>query len=84
MRSTTCTGSIAISARTGGQAQVRAGHSRRTDHFAGRAAADAGPIEEVFRLLAWQYDYILIDAGQINSVAVAALHGRHDVRGRES
>jgi pilus assembly protein CpaE len=46
-----------------------------SDHFDRPGAADAGPIEEVFRLLARQYDYILIDAGsQINSVAVAALY----------
>jgi len=46
-----------------------------SDHFDRPGAADAGPIEEVFRLLAKQYDYILIDAGsQINSVAVAALY----------
>ena len=46
-----------------------------SDNFDRPGAADAGPIEEVFRLLARQYDYILIDAGsQINSVAVAALY----------
>ena len=38
-------------------------------------ASDGGAIEEVFRLLARQYEYILIDAGtQINSVTVAALY----------
>ena len=46
-----------------------------SDHFDRPGAADAGPIEEVFRLLARQYEYILIDAGsQINSVTVAALY----------
>ena len=46
-----------------------------SDHFDRPGAADAGAIEEVFRLLARQYEYILIDAGsQINSVAVAALY----------
>jgi pilus assembly protein CpaE len=46
-----------------------------SDNFDRPGAADAGPLEEVFRLLARQYDYILIDAGsQINSVAVAALY----------
>jgi pilus assembly protein CpaE len=46
-----------------------------SDNFDRPGAADAAPIEEVFRLLARQYDYILIDAGsQINSVAVAALY----------
>jgi pilus assembly protein CpaE len=46
-----------------------------SDNFDRPGAADAGPLEEVFRLLAKQYDYIVIDAGsQINSVAVAALY----------
>jgi len=46
-----------------------------SDHFDRPGASDAGAIEEVFRLLAKQYEYILIDAGsQINSVAVAALY----------
>ena len=46
-----------------------------SDQFDRPGAADAGAIEEVFRLLARQYEYILIDAGsQINSVAVAALY----------
>ena len=46
-----------------------------SDNFDRPGGADAGPLEEVFRLLARQYDYILIDAGsQINSVAVAALY----------
>jgi pilus assembly protein CpaE len=46
-----------------------------SDNFDRPGAADAAPLEEVFRLLARQYDYILIDAGsQINSVAVAALY----------
>ena len=46
-----------------------------SDNFDRPGGADAGAIEEVFRLLARQYDYILIDAGsQINSVAVAALY----------
>ena len=46
-----------------------------SDHFDRPGAADAGAVEEVFRLLARQYEYILIDAGsQINSVTVAALY----------
>src|SRR5438876_6731909 len=46
-----------------------------SDNFDRPGATDAGALEEVFRLLARQYDYILIDAGsQINSVAVAALY----------
>jgi len=46
-----------------------------SDNFDRPGHADAGPLEEVFRLLGRQYDYIVIDAGsQINSVAVAALY----------
>jgi pilus assembly protein CpaE len=46
-----------------------------SDQFDRPGAADAGTIEEMFRLLAKQYEYILIDAGsQINSVTVAALY----------
>jgi len=46
-----------------------------SDQFDRPGAADAGAIEELFRLLARQYEYILVDAGsQINSVTVAALY----------
>lgn len=46
-----------------------------SDQFDRPGASDGGTIEEVFRLLAKQYEYILIDAGsQINSVTVAALY----------
>lgn len=46
-----------------------------SDQFERPGAADGGAIEEVFRLLARQYEHILIDAGsQINSVTVAALY----------
>jgi pilus assembly protein CpaE len=46
-----------------------------SDQFDRPGASDGGTIEEVFRLLARQYEYIVIDAGsQINSVAVAALY----------
>ncbi|OLC80496.1 MAG: hypothetical protein AUH72_11415 [Acidobacteria bacterium 13_1_40CM_4_65_8] len=46
-----------------------------SDHFDRPGAADAGAIEELMRLLARQYEYILIDAGsQINSCTVAALY----------
>ena len=46
-----------------------------SDQFDRPGAADGGTIEELFRLLARQYEYILIDAGsQINSVTVAALY----------
>jgi pilus assembly protein CpaE len=46
-----------------------------SDQFDRPGAADAAAVEELFRLLARQYEYILIDAGsQINSVAVAALY----------
>jgi pilus assembly protein CpaE len=46
-----------------------------SDNFDRPGAADAGPIEELLRLLARQYDYIVVDAGsQINSCTVAALY----------
>jgi pilus assembly protein CpaE len=46
-----------------------------SDQFDRPGAADGGAIEELFRLLARQYEYILVDAGsQINSVTVAALY----------
>jgi len=46
-----------------------------SDQFDRPGASDGGAIEELFRLLARQYEYILIDAGsQINSCAVAALY----------
>jgi pilus assembly protein CpaE len=39
------------------------------------SAADAGGIEELFRLLARQYEYIVVDAGnQINACAVSAVY----------
>jgi pilus assembly protein CpaE len=46
-----------------------------SDHFDRPSAADGGAIEELFRLLTRQYEYIVIDAGsQMNSCAVAALY----------
>ena len=46
-----------------------------SDQFDRPGGADGGAIEELFRLLARQYEYILVDAGsQINSCAVAALY----------
>ncbi|HXI29095.1 MAG TPA: AAA family ATPase [Vicinamibacterales bacterium] len=46
-----------------------------SDQFDRPGAADGSPIEELFRLLARQYEYIIVDAGsQINSVTVAALY----------
>ncbi|HKT79053.1 MAG TPA: AAA family ATPase [Vicinamibacterales bacterium] len=46
-----------------------------SEHFDRPAAGDATAIEEVFRLLTRQYEYIVIDAGsQINSSTVAALY----------
>jgi pilus assembly protein CpaE len=46
-----------------------------SDHFDRPGAADGGAIEELFRLLTKQYEYLVIDAGsQINSCAVAALY----------
>jgi len=46
-----------------------------SDQFDRPGAADAGAIEELFRLLARQYEFIVVDAGsQINSCSVAALY----------
>lgn len=46
-----------------------------SDNFDRPGAADSGVIEELFRLVSKQYDYMLIDAGsQINSCSVAALY----------
>jgi pilus assembly protein CpaE len=46
-----------------------------SDHFDRPGASDGGAIEELFRLIAKQYEYIVIDAGsQVNSCTVAALY----------
>ena len=46
-----------------------------SDQFDRPGAADGGAIEELFRLLGRQYEYIIVDAGsQINSCTVAALY----------
>src|SRR5437762_2598107 len=46
-----------------------------SEHFDRPGAPDASAIEEMLRLLAKQYDYILVDAGsQINSCTVTALY----------
>jgi len=46
-----------------------------SDQFDRPGAADSGGVEELFRVLTRQYDYVLVDAGsQINSVTVAALY----------
>ena len=46
-----------------------------SDHFDRPGAADGGAIEELFRLLTRQYEYLVVDAGsQINSCTVAALY----------
>jgi pilus assembly protein CpaE len=46
-----------------------------SDQFDRPGAADGSAIEELFRLLARQYEYIVVDAGsQINSCSVAALY----------
>jgi pilus assembly protein CpaE len=45
-----------------------------SDHFDRPGAADSGAVEELFRLLARQYEYILVDAGSlINSCTSTAL-----------
>ncbi|HEV8208971.1 MAG TPA: AAA family ATPase [Vicinamibacterales bacterium] len=46
-----------------------------SDQFDRPGGADGGALEELFRLLARQYEYILVDCGsQINSCTVAALY----------
>jgi pilus assembly protein CpaE len=46
-----------------------------SDLFDRPGASDGGAIEELFRLLGRQYEYIVVDAGsQINSCTVAALY----------
>ena len=46
-----------------------------SDQFDRPGATDGGAIEELLRLLARQYEYIVVDAGsQINSCTVAALY----------
>jgi pilus assembly protein CpaE len=46
-----------------------------SDQFDRPSGSDSGAIEELFRLLARQYEYILVDAGsQINACSVAALY----------
>src|SRR5438105_1673736 len=47
-----------------------------SENFDRPGAADAGGIEELLRLLARQYEYLVVDAGtQLNSCTVAALYG---------
>jgi pilus assembly protein CpaE len=46
-----------------------------SDQFDRPGAGDSSAMEELFRLLARQYEYIIVDAGsQINSISVAALY----------
>jgi pilus assembly protein CpaE len=46
-----------------------------SDHFDRPSGADSGAIEELFRLLTRQYEYLVIDAGsQMNACAVAAMY----------
>ncbi len=46
-----------------------------SDQFDRPGPSDGGAIEELFRLLARQYEYILVDAGsQINPCSIAALY----------
>ena len=46
-----------------------------SDHFDRPGAADGGAIEELFRILTRQYEYLVVDAGsQINACTVAALY----------
>ncbi len=46
-----------------------------SDHFDRPGGGDSASLEEVFRLLADEYDYILIDAGsQVNAASIPALY----------
>jgi pilus assembly protein CpaE len=46
-----------------------------SDHFDRPGTIDSSALEEVFRLLAEEYDYILIDAGsQVNAASIPALY----------
>lgn len=46
-----------------------------SEHFDRPGASDAAGIEELFRMLARQYEYIIVDAGnQISACAVSALY----------
>ena len=46
-----------------------------SDHFERPGAADSTALEELFRLLARQYEYLVVDAGsQINTCTAAALY----------
>src|SRR5439155_17403354 len=46
-----------------------------SDQFDRPGAADGGAVEELLRLLARQYDYVVVDAGtQLNSCTVAAVY----------
>ena len=46
-----------------------------SDQFDRPAAGETGPIEEVFRLLAREYEHIIVDAGsQLNASAMASLY----------
>jgi pilus assembly protein CpaE len=51
-----------------------------SDQFDRPAAGDTGPIEEVFRLLTREYEYIVIDAGsQLNASAMAAQYTANNI-----
>ena len=51
-----------------------------SDHFDRPGAADAGGIEELFRMLTRQYEYLVVDAGsQINSCTVPALYAADQI-----
>jgi len=51
-----------------------------SDHFDRPGPADGGAIEELMRLLAKQYEYIVVDAGsQINACTIAALYSADQI-----
>ena len=75
MQSTTFTAWTVSSARTGDRSTSPVWRFwPGPEHFDRPGAADGGAIEELFRLLTRQCEYIVVDAGsQINSCTVAAL-----------
>lgn len=51
-----------------------------SDQWERPAAADVPALEEVFRLLASQYEYILVDAGaQINPITIASMYSADQI-----
>ena len=56
-----------------------------SDQFERPGAADAGAIEELFRVLGRAYEYVVVDAGStINACTIAALYAADTFRRRQS